>query len=219
MVIGVTGGIACGKSSIGKVIQRLGARIIEADEIGWEILEKDEIKENILEAFGREYIGTDNKIDRKRIGKLLFENKEELVKFNAIVHPPLLTNLKEKIENDQIPLSDRQAGFAKGGKRGILAVVATLIAEWKIEDWFDSIICVTSPTDLQTVRLVEKGFTREEAENRIESQLPQSVRVKTAEFILRNDTTLRNLEDKAREIFEILRKREIESLNHKITRD
>jgi dephospho-CoA kinase len=195
MVIGVTGGIACGKSSIGKVFQRLGARIIEADEIGWEILEKDEIKESILEEFGREYLGTDNKIDRKRIGKLLFGNKEELEKFNAIVHPPLLTNLKEKIEN------------SRGVK--ILAVVATLIAEWKIEDWFDSIICVTSPTGLQIVRLVEKGLTREEAENRIESQLPQSIRVQTAEFILRNDTTLRNLEDKTREIYEILRKREL----------
>ena len=201
MVVGITGGIACGKSKVGKVFERMGARIIEADALGWEVLEQEEIKEEVVEAFGREFLGPDEKIDRKRLGNSLFGHRERLARFNAIVHPPLLTTLRDRIEEA------KGSRVSTGKMPGLLAVIATLIVEWKIEDWFDSIISVTSPTEMQIKRLIEKGLTREEANDRIEAQLPQSIRVKSAEFILRNDGSLRDLDVKARAIYEILRKR------------
>ena len=195
MVVGITGGIACGKSRVGKVFERMGARIIEADAIGWEILEEEEIKNEVMEIFGKESLDPDGKIDRKKLGDSLFGHRERLERFNAIVHPPLLKKLKNRIEETT--------------KAKVVAVVATLIAEWKIEDWFDSLICITSQTEKQIERLTEKGLTREEAEKRIEAQLPQSLRVKSAEFIIRNDGSLRDLEEKARGVYEIIRKRTI----------
>ncbi len=196
MVVGITGGIACGKSRVGKVFERMGARIIDADAIGWEILEEEEIKKEVMEIFGKESLDPDGKIDRKKLGDSLFGHRERLERFNAIVHPPLLKILKNWIEEKKT---------AK-----VVAVVATLIAEWKIEDWFDSLICITSQTEKQIERLTEKGLTREEAEKRIEAQLPQSHRVKSSEFIIRNDGSLRELDEKARGVYEILRKRALE---------
>jgi len=201
MVVGITGGIACGKSRVGKIFERMGAKIIEADEIGWEILEDEEIKREVLEVFGREFLGVEEKIDRKRLGDFLFDSKERLQRYNQITHPPLLKRLKERIER------------ATGAK--VVAVVATLIAEWRIEEWFDSLICITSPTEKQMERLLQKGMTQEEAEKRISAQLPQSQRVKSAEFVITNDGSLQELDEKSRRIFEVLRKRVIEEANPK----
>src|SRR3990172_649293 len=101
MVVGITGGIACGKSRVGKVFERMGAKIIEADEIGWVILEEREIKERISEVFGESFLNTDGKIDRKRLGDFLFDQRERLEKFNAIVRPLLLNKLKKRIEESK----------------------------------------------------------------------------------------------------------------------
>lgn len=187
ILIGLTGNIASGKSSVGKLLKENGLPVIEADRIGWEILERKEIMQEILDVFGD--IVKDGKIDRKKLGNIVFSNKRKLKIFNALVHPPLLQKLKREIDK-------------RSGK--VIVVNAALIFEWEIEHWFDKIILVTSEKKKRIDRLLKNNLTRKEAIQRINSQMDEKEKIKKSDFIIENNGTKTQLKEKILSILPLL---------------
>jgi len=182
-LIGLTGNIASGKSSVGKLLKENGLPVIEADRIGWEILERKEIIQEILDVFGN--ILKDGKVDRKKLGNIVFSNKRKLKIFNALVHPPLLQKLKREIDK-------------RSGK--VIVVNAALIFEWEIEHWFDKIILVTAEKKKRIDRLLKNNLTRKEAIQRINSQMDEKEKIKKSDFIIENNGTFEELKKKTLDI-------------------
>lgn len=187
ILIGLTGNIASGKSSVGKLLKENGLPVIEADRIGWEILERKEIIQEILDVFGN--ILKDGKVDRKKLGNIVFSNKRKLKIFNALVHPPLLQKLKREIDK-------------RSGK--VIVVNAALIFEWEIEHWFDKIILVTSEKKKRIDRLLKNNLTRKEVIQRINSQMDEKEKIKKSDFIIENNGTKTQLKEKILSILPLL---------------
>jgi dephospho-CoA kinase len=189
LLIGLTGNIATGKSTIANIFKEHGIPVIEADQIGWKLLDRKDIKEHIETICGD--ILKKGRIDRKKLGKVVFSNKEKLHLLNAIIHPPLLKELK-------LATAD--------SKERILVVNAALIFEWGIEGWFDKILLVTSPDEQQINRLTSKQLTRKEAIQRMQAQMPDKDKIERCDFIIENNGTLEELRQKTNKVIVSIKK-------------
>jgi dephospho-CoA kinase len=150
MVIGVTGNTGTGKTEICSLYEKWGAYLISCDELGWEVLEKPHIFKQIKENF--EEATEKGKIQRKKLGSIVFGNQDRLKTFNEIVHPELLEDLK--------------AAIGSSGKK-IVVVDGALIFEWQIENWFDYIILLISTLEDKQKRLKAKGVNEEIIQGRL----------------------------------------------------
>lgn len=177
--VGLTGNIASGKSTVGSILEGLGFSVIEADRIGWELLERADIEKKIVSAFGN--VKRDGMIDRSKLGNMVFADETRLKTLNSIVHPPLIKELKRRIEESA---------------EEITVVNAALIFEWGIERWFDKIVLVTCRQEKKIERLAKKGVTRKETLQRLRSQIPESEKRARSDFIIENDGTLEELRTK-----------------------
>ena len=175
-LIGITGPIAAGKTTIAKLYEETGAYLLDADKIGHELLESRSIKRKVIETFGREILDEKGKIDRKKLGSIVFEDREKLDELNEIMEKPLVS----RIRNEIIELEE--SGFP-----GIVAVDAALLPKWDIIEAMDLIVLVEAPKWQRMNRLVRQlGYSQDEAERRIEVQEeifknfhpPQSIIVK-----------------------------------------
>jgi dephospho-CoA kinase len=178
-LIGLTGNIASGKSTVGKILLEHGFPVIEADRIGWKILEREEVKKEITASIG-DCIEKD-KIERKRLGRLVFSDKGLLRKLNSIVHPPLIDELQREIEHT---------------KNSVIVLNAALLFEWGIEGWCDVIILVMTDRESRIKRLMESNLTKEEAIQRIDSQIPDETKRNRCDYVIENTSTLENLTEK-----------------------
>jgi dephospho-CoA kinase len=189
LVVGLTGNIASGKSSVGSVLSAHGFHVIEADRIGWELLANPDVKKRIVSSFKN--VQTDEEIDRKKLGDIVFSNGANLKILNGIIHLPLLKELKHRIRKSD---------------EAITIVNAALIFEWRIEDWFDRIILVICDEEKKIERLEKKGLTQEQALHRINSQIPESEKVQKSDFVIENNGTLQELRAKTHEIIDQIKK-------------
>jgi len=187
LLIAVTGNIASGKSEVGEIFKNNGFYVIEADYIGWQVLEDKDIISTITSVFGN--FMKDGKIDRRKLGSIVFSDHKKLEVLNSIVHPPLLAELKKQIEKAQ--------------QKKIL-VIAALIFEWGIEDWFDKIVLVVSLKRKRIERLLRNGLSREEANNRIQSQIDDKKVKEKSDFIIKNNGTIFELTKKTLKIIKSL---------------
>lgn len=193
LVIGITGGIACGKTEVAKVFQKKGAKVISGDQIGREVAEKNKgVLGQLVKAFGQSILKRDGTLNRRKLGKIAFVSNEGRDKLNEIVHPHLLKELRRKIE--------RLKGKRKSG---VVVVDAALIVEWGLEKELDYLIFVESKREDKIRRLQkEKGYSRGEALDRIKSQLPETTKKSKADFVIGNDKGLAELRRKANTIWE-----------------
>lgn len=171
--IGVTGGIASGKSLVCSFLREFGIPVISADEIVKELQKDAYYLMKIKELFGDEVFDGEN-LNRKKLASIIFsdENKRELL--NKLLHPPVLSEIKKRMES----LKDHK----------IIAVEVPLLFEVGIEDWFDEIWVVYIPKDLQVKRIIERdNITEEEALLRINSQISLENKVKRANYVIYND--------------------------------
>jgi dephospho-CoA kinase len=189
IVVGLTGNIASGKSSVGTILAEHGFSVIEADRIGWKLLNDPDVAEEILLAFGN--VRKNGGIDRKKLGDIVFANSKNLKTLNSIMHPPLLKELKNQIEKSQADIT---------------VVNAALIFEWGIEQWFDTIVLVTCSRDKKLERLAAKGLTREQALQRLRSQIPEAKKAPRSDFTIENNGTLEELREKTLEVIVQIKK-------------
>lgn len=182
-IYGLTGGIATGKSEAAKRFVELGIPVIDADKAGHEAIEPGgAAAEAVLQTFG-EGILTDRRIDRAKLGALVFSDEQARQRLNAIVHPII----KRKVAARCRALADQ--GY------DVAIVDAALLAEGrKREACLSGLILITSSHDTRLLRLVEfRGLSADEAQWRIHAQAPPEEKVALADWVIKNDGTIDEL--------------------------
>ncbi len=185
MVIGITGNIGTGKTEVSRIFQNCGFILIDVDEMGHILLEREEIKGKIKETFGDCPFARD-RIDRTILGKIAFTNRENLCKFNSIVHPSLVSDLRDIIKNR--------------GKKSNLVVDCALIFQWRIEKLFDYIVLVRCGEQKIIERMSKTGKDEDYVRRILSLQQPDEDKVKNADFTLKNNGDLLELEKKTMDI-------------------
>ncbi len=186
IVVGLTGNIGCGKSTVSNILKKLGVSIIDADIVSREILLDTKVLNLIFDTFGNSIKNTDNTLNRKKLGDIVFNDEKELIKLNNITHPKIKENILNQIKNI---------------KNDIVVIDAALLIEANYLDIVDKIILVVCDESLQIKRILERDlFTKEEVIKRINSQMPQDKKREFANYIIDNSFSLYKLEDEVKKI-------------------
>jgi len=192
MVIGITGGIASGKSTISKFLEGMGAYIIDADEIGREVVQKGEKAYNeIVRYFGSDVLLNSGEINRKKLGNIVFSEPEELKVLNDITHPEIVKRISEKIDD-----------LKKAGVKAIIIDAAILI-EMGLNKYCDKIWFIQTNKETQLSRLMERDrFDSKNAQNRIKRQHGNEKNIAFADVIINNDKPLEKIREEVKEIWD-----------------
>lgn len=176
-VIGLTGGIACGKSTVSSMLAELGAAVIDADTIAREITKKGTpVWRRIKGIFGDEYLLPDGEIDRKKLGELVFANPEALKMLNSVTHPAIKQQVLSEIDR-----------LKSTGSYKAVVVDAALLIEAGWCDMVDEVWLVVADRETQVERLMKRnGLTRQQALNRINGQMDQDTKKRYADRIIDN---------------------------------
>ena len=185
MIVGVTGNTGTGKTVICELFREWGAHLVSCDELGWEVLKDPHIIKQITDKFAEAI--EEEKVNREKLGTIVFGNQDKLKTFNEIVQPPLLKRLKNAIKSS--------------GKKTVV-VDGALIFEWRIENWFDCIILLISTLEDKEKRLKAKGLSEATIKGRLDSQADSNKFVKYSDFIIENDGDLNSLKNNARWVWD-----------------
>ncbi len=198
LIVGLTGGIVSGKTTIAKMFQELGAQVIDADEIARKVVRPGEKAwQGIVEYFGPEILRDDLEINRKKLADIVFSNKEKLAVLNSITHPEITLMIKKQINQLK----------SKYQKDIICIVEAPLLFEAHLEDMMDKIIVVYLNREEQLKRLLlRNNLTREEAIQRIESQMPLEEKLSRADYVIDNCFSLQQTKKKVLQVWKELEK-------------
>jgi len=180
MVIGLTGGIASGKSTVSAKLKELGAAIIDVDIVAREVVSKGEIAYNrIVQCFGEGILLPSGQINRKRLGGIVFSDKERLALLNSITHPEIISRVKDRIRE------------LKAEGRKVIVVDAAILIEMGLHKYVDSVWVVTVDKETQIKRLIERDkYDYRESENRVNSQFSNEIRRKYADVIIDNNKSV-----------------------------
>lgn len=196
ILVGLTGGIASGKSEVSRIFKKLGAHIIDADEIAHALLEPNTPTwKKVVESFGTDILRPDQTIDRKRLGQMVFDDPKKLAVLNAILHPSVFAE-KER----------RQKAIAQADPQSVVVFDVPLLIETRAHAWADKVIVVTVDRKTQLKRLMERnGLSRQEAHKRIRAQMPLSKKAKYADYLIDSREPLSKMEIQIHQIFEELK--------------
>jgi len=197
--VGLTGGIATGKSTVVRMLVRRGARVIDHDALVHALQEPGRpVWNRIVEAFGRDILDAEGRIDRKKLGALVFGNEERRRSLEGIVHPAVREEAQR--ERDRIGREDARA---------IVLSDIPLLLEVGMQGLFDLILLVYSPPETQIARVMKRNrMTRDEAVARLKAQMPIDEKLTYADLVVRNDGTMRDLEKRVDEVWQELLARE-----------
>lgn len=194
MIVGLTGGIASGKSTVSNLFRKYGIEIVDADKVAKEVSEKKESIEKISNIFGKDILDSDGKIIREKLREKAFKNRELLQELNKIIHPQVMEYFKRKKEENS--------------KDEILIFDIPLLYEAKMEYLCDKIIVVGVDVQKQIRRVVARdGSSEELAKKIIFKQMPLDEKIKKADIVIMNDGTLDELEEKVMKIYRELKER------------
>ncbi|WP_414697933.1 dephospho-CoA kinase [Peptacetobacter sp. AB845] len=191
--VGLTGSIGCGKSSLSNILKKYDIPIIDADIKGREIYENKELLRDIEKSFGSSVINKDGTLNRKNLGKIVFNDDYKLEKLNSLTHPVIQNMIKDDLNK-----------YEKFGKK-IAVVDAALLIEAGFMNMLDTLVVVTCSEEVQLQRVVLRdNCSEEDAMGRIKSQMPQDEKVKYAEFVVDNSGTIEHLEKEAEKLIKSL---------------
>jgi dephospho-CoA kinase len=191
-IIGLTGGIASGKSLVARVFKDLGATVIDADRIVHELLEPEQDAwREIIQYFGQDVQRADKTIDRRKLGAIVFNDREKRSWLNACLHPRVFSVYTSQVAHLRMRAPD-----------ALLFFDAALLIETGYHRNMDRLIVVYAEPEQQVERLMARdGFTREEALLRIASQMPLSEKRMLADHVIDNSGVREETEQQARELF------------------
>jgi dephospho-CoA kinase len=193
-VLGITGGIATGKTTVSKILKRYGGYLISADDIAHRIiLPKKKAYKKIVKQFGKEILNKNLTINRKKLADIIFKKKKLRKILENITHPEIIKTIKKEIKKAK-----------KGKKYKFIILEAPLLFEAKISNLADLIIVVACSKKTQIKRLIKKGFSKQSAENRISSQIPLSKKIKQADIVIYNEKNLKLLRKNVKKILNYL---------------
>lgn len=188
-VIGLTGNIATGKSEVGRILEGLGARLIDADKVAHEVMRPDgPAYRDVIQAFGPEILAGDGSIDRGKLGAIVFRDPRALRRLEGAVHPATVARVDELIAAAREP---------------VVVVEAIKLIEAGMHRGYDELWVVTAPRPIQIRRLVERrGMSEGEAALRVDAQPPQQEKVALADRLFVNDGGLDELQKSVREAWQ-----------------
>jgi dephospho-CoA kinase len=181
MNIGLTGGIACGKSTVSAMLASRGAILIDADRIAREVVEPGSpALSQVAERFGQAVIQADGSLDRKKLGELVFTDSAARKDLENLLHPSIRALMRERME-----LSEK----LHPGK--LVVVDVPLLYESGLQHMFSQVMVVYVPREVQLERLINRdGLTREQAEKRLQAQMPIELKKEQADFVVDNQGSL-----------------------------
>ena len=192
MIIGITGSIACGKSTVSNYLKSKGYIVIDADKIGHEALDDDYVKEKLILAFGNEILD-DNKINRQKLGELVFGNSSNLNVLNSIIHPEIRKKILQKID--------------KNNDKEFIFIDVALLFEAKFDDLVDKIIVVYVDENTQLTRLMKRNsISEKEALSRIVSQMSPIEKAKLGDYTVNNNLDVINTYEQVDKVLSELKK-------------
>ncbi len=201
-VVGLTGGIATGKSTVSNYLRRLGARVIDADEVAHQVtLPGSEGFLKVVEAFGTGVVTPDGFLNRKKLGQIVFNNEEALSVLNAIVHPLVISRIHSMVES--------LARYSGGSRqRPCVILDVPLLFETGLDRICHEVWVVAAGLDTQIKRLMDRdGYTREEALSRIRVQMPLEEKIGRAGKVIDNSSSRRSTRKQVRNLFVGLERR------------
>ena len=192
MIIGITGSIACGKSTVSGYLKSEGYVVIDADKIGHEALDSDYVKEKLILTFGNDIL-ENNKINRRKLGELVFGNSSNLNVLNSIIHPEIRKKILEKID--------------KNNDKELIFIDVALLFEAKFDDLVDKIIVVYVDENTQLTRLMKRNsISKKEALSRIVSQMSPIEKAKLGDYTVNNNLDVINTYEQVDKVLSELKK-------------
>ena len=190
MIIGLTGSIASGKSTIAKMLADYGLPIVDADLVARQVVEPgSETLAKIAEAFGSDVIQEDGTMDREKVGALIFHDPEQRTGLNGIIHPAIREEM----------IRQRDEHLANGAE--VVVMDIPLLFESKLLHFGEKILVVAVSEDVQLERLMKRnGLDEVDAMARIKSQLPMQVKIDGADAVVYNDGTVEESEQQLKKI-------------------
>jgi dephospho-CoA kinase len=184
-VIGLTGNIGSGKSTVLRMLEQLGARAIDADDLVHEVMRKGTaVWQAIVGAFGKEILTDQGEIDRKTLGALVFDDHEALKRLEDIVHPAVDQRFREIVQHSEEP---------------VIAVEAIKITESEVYAQLDALWLVTCPAEERLQRLLKtRDVNEEDVERRLRSQMPPEKQAELADVVIDNGGTLQQTWEQVR---------------------
>ena len=194
--VGLTGGLASGKTFVGKALADLGCLVIQADEIGRQVQAPGgEAYEPILAEFGREILNPNGTIDRRHLATEVFGKPERLAKLNALVHPPVRARVRQLIET-----------YEAREPHGIAVTEAAILVETgSYRDYARLIVAVCGQEQQIERAMARDHLTREEVEDRLRRQMPLEEKVKYADYVIDTSGSKQSTLAQTRAVYESLR--------------
>jgi dephospho-CoA kinase len=191
--VGLTGGVASGKSTVAAIMAELGAVVIDADQLAREVVEPGTPGlEAVVAEFGAEMLGDDGRLDRPKLGAVVFADGEKRRRLEGILHP-LIRSRSAEIE-------------AAARADALVVHDIPLLAESGQGGRFDAVVVVDVPVETQVQRMVrDRSWTREDAESRVAAQASREERLAIATYVVENTGTRDDLRDRVTEVVDRLR--------------
>lgn len=185
MIIGLTGGIASGKTTVLKNFKELGYKTLDCDRLARQVvLPKTPALKKIIKTFGKKFLKKNGSLNRSKLGVLIFKNPKKRKLLENIIHPKIIEILKKKIQTHS---------------SGFLIIDIPLLFEKKLQNLVDKTIVVWIPKKLQAQRLIQRsGISQTQANLRINSQWPLSKKKKLANFFIDNSRTILDTKKQAK---------------------
>lgn len=195
--VGLTGGIASGKSTITRILAGLGCVTVDADEVVGRLYRPGGTgHEAIVREYGKDVLLPDGEIDRKKLADLAFASAESAAKLNALIHPLVIDEENRIIAAEEQRFPDRDR---------IFVVEASLLLESGGRDRYDRIVVVDLDPAMQIARAVGRGLSRTEAQRRMRHQMSREERLRHADYVIDNSGDRRSAEIQTREVYQKLR--------------
>ncbi|MHB8573122.1 MAG: dephospho-CoA kinase [Candidatus Dormibacteria bacterium] len=192
-ILGLTGGMGSGKSTVGRMLAALGAELVDTDQLAREaVLPGTPALAALVAEFGREVLLPDGSLDRRRLAEVAFRDPTHTERLNAITHPEVRRLFRE-----------RMSVLAAAGAE-VVVVEVPLLYEVGFDQLVESVIVVTTDDTTQAARLAAAGFSLEDARRRIAAQMPLSEKVARAGHVIDNSGDLTATESQVRELWERL---------------
>jgi len=187
--IGLTGGIACGKSTVAEILQRDGIPVLDTDAVAHNLLRPDHwMFEKVIQQFGSEFVSAEGLIDRRKLGNHIFANAADRERLNAIMHPEIFSVMHRWL-NEQL------------NKCRHALVIVPLLYEAAVEGDFEKVLVVAAEEKVVMNRMRARGLTEMQARLRIQSQLPLEDKVTRADGVIWNNGDLTSLMIETRRIW------------------
>ena len=197
LVVGLTGGIASGKSTVSDMLEELGAPLIDFDLIARQVVEPGTHGlEVIVNYFGKQILAEDGTLDRKKLSKIVFQDFKKRKKLESFTHPPIYEEFFKQIDE-----------IAKKNPDAVIQVSIPLLIEQSMQYAFDNLIVVYVSQKTQVERLAQRdGIGIKEAANILKSQLPIDEKIGFANFIINNENTIEETKKQVNRVWRKLKK-------------